>query len=156
MPKNATKFSERLQEEFPFIKLSSGVSCVICTLCNSNFSVANRGRRDITSHMKSLKHQKGEQKNFKVFAASPKVSDGNRRTSRSKVKRGEETSDESSTAFESVQLAGIENPEKFDTRNCFVCNFALNSCRYQLETPTKFTETPVLNFLGEFHSFPAF
>jgi hypothetical protein len=60
MPKRECFFTNELEQEFPFIRKKSKVdkcSDVICSLCNSSFSVSHGGKSDITSHIKTKKHQ---------------------------------------------------------------------------------------------------
>ncbi|KAI2797968.1 hypothetical protein BLOT_013878 [Blomia tropicalis] len=55
-------FNKQLADEFKFIKIDKSEdqttqSKVKCTLCKSRFDIRNEGRKAITDHIKSLKHQ---------------------------------------------------------------------------------------------------
>lgn len=58
-------FSNELEKEFPFIKRSRQDNLqtdeVVCTVCNSQFSIASGGRRDINKHINTQKHCKAKQ-----------------------------------------------------------------------------------------------
>ncbi|GBN49672.1 hypothetical protein AVEN_230177-1 [Araneus ventricosus] len=65
MPKRSYKFTEDLQNEFPFLKkVCTGTGNqdqddrVKCSHCNSEFSVAHGDRSDIKDHLQSSKHKK--------------------------------------------------------------------------------------------------
>ncbi|GBM94562.1 hypothetical protein AVEN_250343-1 [Araneus ventricosus] len=63
MPKRSCKFTEDLQNKFPFLKkVCTGNQeeddRVNCSHCNSEFSVAHGGRSDIKDHLQSSKHKK--------------------------------------------------------------------------------------------------
>ncbi|GBM15280.1 hypothetical protein AVEN_144062-1 [Araneus ventricosus] len=65
MPKRSCKFTEDLQNEFPFLKkVCTGPGNedqddrVKCSHCNSEFSVAHGGRSDIKDNLQSSKHKK--------------------------------------------------------------------------------------------------
>ncbi|KAE9531248.1 hypothetical protein AGLY_010454 [Aphis glycines] len=58
-PKRLCSFTDKLQNEFPFIKKvkTENNFDVQCTVCLSTFSVSHGGKSDITYHMKSNKHK---------------------------------------------------------------------------------------------------
>ncbi|CAI6351384.1 unnamed protein product [Macrosiphum euphorbiae] len=58
-PKRLCSFTDKLQNEFPFIKKvkTDNNFDVQCTVCLSTFSVSHGGKTDITYHMKSNKHK---------------------------------------------------------------------------------------------------
>lgn len=59
MPKSYSKFNVALQKEFQFLKCVAGSeSEVLCTLCDSKFSVADGGRTRINAHVGAQKHIK--------------------------------------------------------------------------------------------------
>ncbi|GBM43268.1 hypothetical protein AVEN_154589-1 [Araneus ventricosus] len=65
MPKLSCKFTQDLQNEFPFLKkVCAGTGNqdqddgVKCSHCNSEFSVAHCGLSDIKDHLQSSKHKK--------------------------------------------------------------------------------------------------
>jgi hypothetical protein len=58
-PKSYTKFNVAMQNEFKFLKTVPGSeSMVLCTLCDSKFSVADGGRTRIKDNTKTKKHIK--------------------------------------------------------------------------------------------------
>uniref|UniRef100_A0A8D0HFD4 Peroxiredoxin-2 n=2 Tax=Sphenodon punctatus TaxID=8508 RepID=A0A8D0HFD4_SPHPU len=57
MSKRKCTFNDKLQEEFPFLAKVTRHE-VLCQRCGSYFSVAHGGRSDISTHLRSTKHQK--------------------------------------------------------------------------------------------------
>lgn len=49
-------FNVNLQKKYPFLKKNKTDSVVLCTICNSNFSIVCGGNSDIVRHMKTAKH----------------------------------------------------------------------------------------------------
>lgn len=58
MPKGACKFTEKLREQYPYLKTTTSDSDVECGKCRGRFSIASGGIADIARHIKSSKHQK--------------------------------------------------------------------------------------------------
>lgn len=59
MPKRSCKFTEELQNEFPFLQKHLSLATEVrCKKCLGTFSIAHGGRSDIQRHVKSDKHQK--------------------------------------------------------------------------------------------------
>lgn len=57
MPKRATKFSAKLQQDYPFLKaVPESPSDVVCLLCLGKFSIANSGRPKVLQHLDTQKH----------------------------------------------------------------------------------------------------
>lgn len=60
MPKQSTKYSKGWEQTPEFkdwlAPVSSNQSKAKCLWCNSEFSVANGGKSDVTGHSKSKKH----------------------------------------------------------------------------------------------------
>lgn len=61
MPKRKCNFSEKLQKQYPFMKRGRYDWEVICTLCSSTISIANKGSYDIIEHLGTNKHKKWDQ-----------------------------------------------------------------------------------------------
>lgn len=71
MPKRKCVFNPALQAEFSQIKSTESNEIVFCKVCNSNFSIGNKGRSDIVQHLSSQKHNKA----IRSASGSSKVSD---------------------------------------------------------------------------------
>lgn len=56
MPKRKCTFNDELQKRFPIFKKWKDWE-VFCTICDSKFSVANKGVTDINEHIATLKHK---------------------------------------------------------------------------------------------------
>lgn len=57
MPKGTCKFTEKLREQYPYLKTTKSDSDVECRKCRANFSIASGGIADIARHLKTAKHQ---------------------------------------------------------------------------------------------------
>jgi hypothetical protein len=55
MPKRGV-CTESLEPEYPFLNEDQQVGKVLCSICNSQFSVEYEGRSDILQHIKKRKH----------------------------------------------------------------------------------------------------
>lgn len=51
-------FNSDLEKLFPFIKKTTSNSDVRCNKCNSEFNIANSGKKAIEKHLDSQKHLK--------------------------------------------------------------------------------------------------
>lgn len=61
MPKRKCVFTEKLQNEFKFLKLCAGSNDrVKCQTCKAEFSVEHRGRCDVEAHLKTDRHKKAQ------------------------------------------------------------------------------------------------
>lgn len=70
MPKRKCVFTDKLKEEYKFLKqCQNSNDRVRCSTCNSEFSVEHRGRYDIENHIQSDRHKKA---NHAVSTASIK------------------------------------------------------------------------------------
>lgn len=58
MPKRKCVVTDEMLQAFPSIKKGKSSSDIICNICNSNLSIANKGKKDIEDHMKTEKHKK--------------------------------------------------------------------------------------------------
>lgn len=57
MPKGTCKFTDKIREQYPYLKTTKSDSDVQCGKCNGNFSIASGGIADIARHLKTGKHQ---------------------------------------------------------------------------------------------------
>lgn len=59
MAKYKSKFNLSMQKDYPFLKPKSGSENeLLCTLCDSTFSIAARGRAAIKDHLTTSRHTK--------------------------------------------------------------------------------------------------
>lgn len=56
MPKRKCVITEEMLKAFPYIKKGKSNSEVICNVCNTNLSIAHKGKKDIEDHQKTEKH----------------------------------------------------------------------------------------------------
>lgn len=57
MPKRPSVFNVPLQKKYKFLKLCEGSDCrVKCEICDSQFSVKNKGAGDVDNHLKTDRH----------------------------------------------------------------------------------------------------
>lgn len=54
--KGRSVFTEKHQKEYPYIRSTAESDKVLCTICNSSFSVASGGKADIDRHIGREKH----------------------------------------------------------------------------------------------------
>lgn len=57
MPKRKCTFNDELQKKFPMFKKGKFDWEVLCTICDSKISIANKGVTDINEHIATLKHK---------------------------------------------------------------------------------------------------
>lgn len=57
MPKRKCTFNDELQKKFPVFKKEKFDWEVLCTICDSKISIANKGVTDINEHIATLKHK---------------------------------------------------------------------------------------------------
>lgn len=70
--KRKTSWNDKYSQEFGFIKKADNNECkAFCTLCSTQFSIANGGRRDIMQHIETNRHQYC----IKAGSSNKKVSD---------------------------------------------------------------------------------
>jgi hypothetical protein len=55
MPKTMRVFTENLKAECPFSKDDEQVGKLLCSICNSQFSLEHGGRSDMLQHIKERK-----------------------------------------------------------------------------------------------------
>lgn len=81
MPKRKCTFNEELQKKFPLFKKGKFDWEILCTICNSNISIANKGVTDINEHIATLKHktrfqsQAGSSKVMETYITKPGTDD---------------------------------------------------------------------------------
>lgn len=59
MSRGNCQFSDKFEEDFPFIKRATGNNSqhsAFCTICKTTFSIKNKGKHDIKQHATSKKH----------------------------------------------------------------------------------------------------
>lgn len=59
MPKRKCKFTDDIKKDYPFLKqaFSGSDRDVLCSQCESTFSVSHGGRSDIKDHLQTEKHK---------------------------------------------------------------------------------------------------
>lgn len=55
--RGACKFTPALEKQFPMFKKTKFMDEVTCTTCNVDINIINKGKYDLTQHVKSKKHQ---------------------------------------------------------------------------------------------------
>ena len=58
MPKRKCVFSDAISKEFPSFKKVTNNFAAFCGICNSNLSIAHKGRLDIIDHLTTDKQKK--------------------------------------------------------------------------------------------------
>lgn len=70
MPKRKCTFNSDLQNKYPMLKRGKHDWEVVCTICSTNISIANKGVSDINDHLNTQKHKS----NSKGQASSSNIS----------------------------------------------------------------------------------
>lgn len=58
LPRRKCVFNDELKRKYPFLRNTKSESDVYCSVCNSDFSIANAGKSDIERHIQKDKHVK--------------------------------------------------------------------------------------------------
>lgn len=123
----------------------------LCNLCHKILKRSG-GTKGLNGHLKLIHFITKEADNNddnnvnKERAQATNKTSKPRKLRKRKAKMSDDESD--SDGSEGEFLHEYEGQRKLN-QNCYVCNLALNPCRYSLETLTRFTSTSVYELLGK-------